>query len=296
MSDARAGVPPLLRALVDDAGLFPPERLPMPDATARHRKDEAAAHPMLTRRFLCPASRLTELREQLTDADRFRVGLIADTGAEGVRPALEDADTDPRLVTELVEVPLGTGDQAAQVATAIDELADLSPGTAVYLEPNRAPGWLDAVTAVAKHPAGARSGGPRRGLKVRCGGVRAELFPSAAELAAFVRACADAGVPFKATAGLHHAVRYRDPATGFDHHGFLNLLVAAGLAVQDAGEAEMRAALGSADGAELAARARVLDGDTVRRTRELLVSYGSCSTSEPIEAVAELGLATAEER
>lgn len=289
MSDAR--VPALLRALVDDAGLFPPERLPMAEAAARHRADEVAAHPMLTHRFLCPVSRIGDLQGQLGERDRFRLGLIADTGIEGVRAALEEAGTDRRLVVELVEVPLAEGDQAAVVAKALDELAGLPAGVAAYLEPKREPGWLDAVTVAASH----RTGGSR-GLKVRCGGVRAELFPSAAELAAFVRNCVEAGVPFKATAGLHHAVRYRDPATGFDHHGFLNLLVAAGLAVQHAQVTEVEAALGLADGAELVALARALDGETARTTRQLLVSYGSCSTNEPIEDVTVLGLVAAEER
>ena len=55
----------LLAGLVDDAGLFPPEQLPMAAALARHRADEAAGHPMLTHRFLCPASRLGELRAEL---------------------------------------------------------------------------------------------------------------------------------------------------------------------------------------------------------------------------------------
>jgi hypothetical protein len=32
----------LLAALVDDAGLFPPESLPMADALARHQADEDA--------------------------------------------------------------------------------------------------------------------------------------------------------------------------------------------------------------------------------------------------------------
>ena len=46
----------LLSALVDDAGLFPPESLPMAAALARHRADEEAGHPMLSHRFLCPCS------------------------------------------------------------------------------------------------------------------------------------------------------------------------------------------------------------------------------------------------
>ncbi|MGH9008457.1 MAG: hypothetical protein ACRDYF_01260, partial [Acidimicrobiia bacterium] len=56
--------PGLLAALVDDAGLFPPESLPMADALARHRADEAAGYPMLSHRFLCPASRIGELRTE----------------------------------------------------------------------------------------------------------------------------------------------------------------------------------------------------------------------------------------
>lgn len=46
----------LLAAPVDDAGLFPPGSRPMAVAVARHRADEAAGHPMLSNRFLCPAS------------------------------------------------------------------------------------------------------------------------------------------------------------------------------------------------------------------------------------------------
>ena len=58
-----------------------------------------------------------------------------------------------------------------------------------------------------------------RGLraKVRCGGAE---VPSPAGLGRFLAACREAGVPFKATAGLHH------PLAAEGRHGFLNVLAA----------------------------------------------------------------------
>jgi len=125
---------------------------------------------------------------------------------------------------------------------------------------------------------------------VRCGGIEAELFPSVEQLADFVTAAVAAGVPFKATAGLHHAVRYRDPVTGFDHHGFLNLVVAVCRAVEGAGKEGVQAALREDDGETLAAAARTVPEATAARARSLFVGYGSCSTADPVTDLAGLGL------
>ena len=46
-------------------------------------------------------------------------------------------------------------------------------------------------------------------------------MPSVDELAEFMQGCRERKLPFKATAGLHHAVRQGDA------HGFVNLLAAA---------------------------------------------------------------------
>src|SRR4029453_7664497 len=67
------------------------------------------------------------------------------------------------------------------------------------------------------------------------GGLAPELFPTPDELAAVICACRDRGLPFKLTAGLHNALRHTDPETGFTHHGFLNVLVAA-LSADDGAE------------------------------------------------------------
>src|SRR5439155_25579259 len=76
--------------------------------------------------------------------------------------------------------------------------------------------------------------------KVRAGATTVEGFPSTEALARFILSCSKAGVPFKATAGLHHAVRgeYRVDYGALSQcatmHGFLNLFVAS--ALLDAGK------------------------------------------------------------
>ena len=271
----------LLAALVDDAGLFPPEQLPMPAALARHRADEAAGHAMLSHRFLCPASRLEELRAELDRSGGggpLRLGVIADSGVDGVAATQAGLASDPWLALEMVEVPAPS---AEAVTAVLDALAGV--GTAVFVEGPRDPGWVKQL-ADRGRPGGLR------GAKVRCGGARAELFPSPDELAAFVCACFEHGVPFKATAGLHGAVRHLDERTGLVHHGFVNLLVAAVRAASGARPGEVADALAATDGPVLAGEARSASARAVVAARSLFRAYGSCSTSEPREEAAALGL------
>lgn len=292
----------LLAGLVDDAGLFPPESLPMGEALARHHADEtteATGRSMLTHRFLCPASRLAELRAEPglrrwadgaprpDPADgpgrRLRIGLILDTGLDGLPAVLAELAEEPRATMELVEVPAASADA---VSSALEGLAQCE--AAAYIEGPRDSGWVKAVAAASRPP---RAGGSAlRAGKVRCGGARADLFPSPEELAAFVCACAEYGVPFKATAGLHGAVRHRDEQTGFVHHGFLNLVLAAVRASSGAAVDEVAEVLAWTDGPALVAEARAVSARSLVGGRSLFRAYGSCSTAEPQEEAARLGL------
>ncbi len=84
--------------------------------------------------------------------------------------------------------------------------------------------------------------------KFRTGGVVATAYPDEAELAAAIHTVATSGVRFKATAGLHHAVRNTDPDTGFEQHGFLNLMLATHRATDGATVEEIAATLADRDG------------------------------------------------
>jgi hypothetical protein len=139
--------------------------------------------------------------------------------------------------------------------------------------------------------------------KVRTGGVTAAGFPATADLARFIRVCADAHVPFKATAGLHHPLRgdyrltYAPDSPRGRMFGFLNVFLAAAYArdgLEDAGlqhlleETSPSAIQVTDDG--IAWQGRRLDLAAIRQAREqVVISFGSCSFTEPMGELAALG-------
>jgi hypothetical protein len=163
---------------------------------------------------------------------------------------------------------------AAGARVELVEVAAGDPGD-LRAEVDRALGAHVRLHVEGADPASLRE---RVAAKVRCGGATPAATPSPEALAAFVAACAGAGVPFKATAGLHHPVR----AAGM--HGFLNLLAAACLAHAGAGEDALAAVLALGDpGAVLETLAGV-HPEGVRATRAgLFHSIGSCSFAEPVD-------------
>ncbi|MEQ4717461.1 hypothetical protein [Nonomuraea sp. B19D2] len=245
-------------ALVDDAGLFPPTSLHMDEALARNQRDLEQGSSVLTHRFLCPASRLHRLRDM--EYRPRRIGLIVDQ--EEV-PGFDD------LPVDFVEAALPDD-------MTVDRLArGLGLPASVRLFVEVPPGKLGVDV-----PEGV-------GLKVRCGGLTAEAFPPAEHLAAFIRFCVEHDIPFKATAGLHHAVRHFDPSLGVDRHGFLNLVLAVCEAVDGRDPVPV---LRTTDVGHIVRLAQSVQDDTAKRARQLLVSYGSCSTSIPVEDLRTLGL------
>ncbi|WP_052423030.1 hypothetical protein [Nonomuraea candida] len=248
----------LYTALVDDAGLFPPTSLHMDEALARNRRDLERGSDVLTHRFLCPASRIDRLRG--IDYRPRRIGLILDTST---LPDFSD------LPVDYVETRL----PADVSVTELVQRLDLPAGVRLFAE-------VPPRKMAVELPENV-------GLKVRCGGETAEAFPPVEHLGQFIRSCADNDIPFKATAGLHHAVRHFDPSLGVDRHGFLNLLLAVCEAVEGRDPAP---ALRTTDVGHLVRLARAVPEETARRARRLLVSYGSCNTTAPLDDLRTLGL------
>jgi hypothetical protein len=140
--------------------------------------------------------------------------------------------------------------------------------------------------------------------KVRTGGVEAGAFPTADQLTRFLGACSAHGVTFKATAGLHHAMRGTYPLT-YDSasergtmFGFLNVFLAAVFTSDGLGPADTRALLEECDASSFAFsssgvawRGRAVTAVSIRNARaRAATSFGSCSFAEPVADLSSLGL------
>jgi hypothetical protein len=110
--------------------------------------------------------------------------------------------------------------------------------------------------------------------KIRCGGDR---VPTVDELAEFIRGCRERSLPFKATAGLHQAVRQNGA------HGFLNVLAAVVFDEEALAEEDAQAFRLTDDAFHWRDRSAPPD-------RGLFVSFGSCSFFEPVDDLKALGL------
>jgi hypothetical protein len=276
---------PIFGELFDDASLFPPASLPMADAIAGHLQHQAAWYREMSGPFVCADTKVTELSAALTAAGvaELDLALVLPGGAAGLDAAVDGVFADPRLRLRAVEVPAAVGDS---VTTAIADVAaalDRTPlaGAAAFIEIPARDLTTGAARAVDDH---------RYLAKVRTGGTMAAAFPDDQTLANCLVTLAQARLAFKCTAGLHHAVRHRAADTGFEHHGFLNVLLAVAAALDDASREQVTAELADRDAARVAAKISNLGSETVSAIRGLFTSFGTCSTDEPVNDLVTLGL------
>jgi hypothetical protein len=160
----------------------------------------------------------------------------------------------------------------ADVDPVLDERVEAVEGRDPALAVLGRETYLEGVELDEVKAAGARA-------KVRCGPEP----PPVDELAGFIRQCREEGIPFKATAGLHHAVRTDEQL------GFLNVLAAAVFGDEERALGENDAgAFGL--GETFVWRDREAGADEIGGVRrDLFVSIGSCSFSEPVEELEALG-------
>ena len=281
--------PDYLQSFVDDAAIFPPGNAPLDQAVRDHLGHRQAEYADLVGGFVVSDVKIADLAALDVDGDDLAVHVVVTGGAGAIEPAVTWVERAEGLRLRAVEFALRDEEDLAhnaqRLVSVVDSLAERLDDVTVYAEPplpqGQPPaGWLAALDELAAREIP---------LKFRTGGTTADAFPSSARLAACIEAALDRELPFKCTAGLHNAVRHRDDATGFEHHGFLNVLLATRASLDGAPPDDVAAALDDPDGPALAERLHG-DPDTAARTRKWFTSFGSCSVLEARDDLVELGL------
>lgn len=273
-----AGRAGLLDGFVDDAAVFPPGLAGWEEAVAAHVAYRHSSWSRAVGPLLVPAAGVDGLLAELGPAPGLPrpllVGLVSRDGAGPARAAAARLAADGRARVVAVELPL----PAAQDDLA-GTWADLAvDGAAVWWEVDRDAPLDQQLDRIATARPSAGSGG----AKLRTGGSDPAAVAPTALLATFLVGCATWGLPFKLTAGLHHAVRGPDPVTGGVTHGVANVLLATVAAAEGAGCEQVAAALERTDADGLASEVRALTGDQVRRLRALWSSFGCCGVLDPL--------------
>ncbi len=269
----RAGVstPPraLFAGLLDDAAMFPPGNAAADVALVEHLRYRGSWFTDLVGPLLVPARAFDTFLEAHDAA-----------GAPEVAVVLIGTTTMPTRVAPGVTV--------AGFETAVGDvpLPQVPPGTtlAAEISAGAAGGRVLAAVSEQAHDGSAVT------AKFRTGGTTADAFPAEEVLGGVISLAVAAEAPIKLTAGLHHAIRFTDGATGFEHHGFLNVIVAVSRALAGGDRSRVSAALTVRDSEALVSEVRDLTADDIAGVRSRFVSFGCCGVEDPINDLVALEL------
>ncbi|HEX6292540.1 MAG TPA: hypothetical protein VFZ66_25360 [Herpetosiphonaceae bacterium] len=292
----------LMKQIIDYAGLFPPAALAMQPAVASYAEYRQQEDAWALGRFILPVSRLSEFEGASRDllprdasVDPWHLSVLGTADLKSDLAAIQAfnrrhtrADQGAAQI-DTIEL------KAASAEEVLSAMQLIGGDFTAYFEIPIASDPQSLINAIG------RVGGC---AKVRTGGTRQEMFPDPGDLIRFIDACVTSGVPFKATAGLHHPLRsvYRltydhDSATG-TMYGFLNVFlstafVAAGMDVDGAMQVllEESAEAFRFEDSGILWRNHRLDTDVLSQVRQqFAISFGSCSFQEPIDELKAMQL------
>lgn len=272
-------IPAQFVQFIDDAAVFPPGNVPLDRAVSEHREHRGSQYADLIGGFVISDARLPELTELIGEAGEqpVAINLVVSGGVGAIEGAVKWASRSPAVRLEVVEFALRDEDDlsrnAQRAIAMLDTLEEELDGATTYVEMPRLDGepshsWQAAVEQLAAREIP---------LKFRTGWLDPVSAPTPEELAACIDTALDNELPFKCTAGLHHAIAHEGA------HGFLNVL-AATVASLEGGD--VAGALRETDPAALSAVARA-EGE---RGRRWFRSFGCCAVLEPHEDLVDLGL------
>jgi len=277
----------LLESVIDYAGLFPPANLNLLQALQNYANAKVSKHSWILGRFLVPLPKLQEFEELALVKPikiKWTLGVIVtgDPTSQVDEIKRFNDKWSKKAKIESIEI---SGLELSNIGPVTHHLPK---GLETFFEVNPRSdleAYLEAITAVGAF------------AKIRTGGITANAFPNKVTLCQFMMSCMRAQLPFKATAGLHHALTghypltYKPDSARAPMYGFLNVLIAALLinlgkiGLGDANEIlsessphAFKFSLDTLQWKDLS----ISNLEITKARQQFFKSFGSCSFEEPI--------------
>ena len=322
--------------LIDYAGLFPPAKLPLNEAIDEYILHLKGENSWILGRFIIPISQFNDLEEFLPLFENIEPLKLSVLGGGGnsddeylnnIKQNIADINDfrekhAGKIEIDVIECKLATNTPSKDImqkATDLlnqnnlkhyHEFAELPYVGIDYSTELDETSWDSVVVPTVAMISEMKNAG----IKLRCGGIVKDAFPSVEKVAAMIQACSLNKIPMKFTAGLHHPLRHFEEQYDCDMHGFVNVFGAGILASnfeqpQHSQEKYRMFILLSHmiddnnsdnfnfDESKLTWKVGddrdtrfEIDTEKIKKARgNRAISYGSCSFEEPIDDLKQLG-------
>ena len=325
-----------MNGLIDYAGLFPPADLPLDKAINEYFEQLKSDNSAMLSRFIIPISKLNDLDNFIplfSDIGSLRLSVLGGGGKTDdeylskINQNIADINEyrkkhSDKIQIDVIECKMATNSPSKstmQEATTLlnenglthyHEFTELLPVGINYSTNEDESSWDEVIVPTVELISEMKGAG----VKLRCGGVVKEAFPSVEQVAAMIQTCVLAKAPMKFTAGLHHPIRHFADEYDEFMHGFINTFGAGIFATtfptpKNSQEkyqmfillshmiADQNAENFSFNNDSMSWKVRddrdtefEIDAEKIENARKKsMMSYGSCSFQDPIDDLTQLG-------
>lgn len=314
--------------VIDYAGLFPPTSLTLDKAINNYSNYRNADHKWMLSRFIIPGSRINELNKYMELFEKNPPFLFSVLGKATNK--IKEFEINFRSVIEniisfeenfrdnikidalelkfpSIEVKKHTKEKFEQFLQIISTIISDTPTknkldiflelTDPLIKEKILKEFLQVLVNYNKTAKIAEIN--FLAFKLRTGGVVPEAFPPVEVISRVILECSNYGIPWKATAGLHHPIRHYNESVKNKMHGFINVIGATALNEEHKLDIETLNKIISDENPKhfkfendlFSWKDIEISSQTIYKSRfKRFISFGSCSFNEPKEDMIKLNL------
>ena len=296
----KASLKYFMTGLIDYAGLFPPASLDIQKVLDNYTTYLESKEGWMLGRCILPASQLYRVAcypgircsvivsPAVSDEEFEQLYNFSCTNGcvEMIETRLPENIKSPELLSDyFLRLQSRVSQAGLQDVQLFVEAKNVADAAAAIVAFNKSGSGADVIRNV--------------GYKLRCGGMEKQVFPSPEKVAEVICLCRNYDIPIKFTAGMHLPFRNYSDEIKVMQHGFVNIFCAALLCWGcDLSRKEIIECLCDENASHFrfmdesfSWKNKMISVSEMKRFRQnRVISFGSCSFTEPIEGLRSLGL------